>query len=167
MKTKCMIFSRLQVPPIMLEIENNLIDRLEKFNFLSLEISENLDWSSHTDKLSLNCNRTIGIFKRMRAHVPAQTLRTIYFSLFISHLDFQILAWGYSSDAIFRLQKRQCVSLAAVILWPTPTRYSQISLFWSFRISERLSPRLNLRRSTRVGAWNVMFLSEVRSEVWR
>ena len=27
-----------------------------------------------------------------------------------------------------------------------------------------LSPRLNLRRSTRVGAWNVMSLSEVRSK---
>ena len=25
-------------------------------------------------------------------------------------------------------------------------------------------PRLNLRRSTRVGAWNVMFLSEVRTD---
>ena len=56
MKTKYMIFSRpeLQVSPIMLEIENNVIDRVEKFNFLGLEISENLDWSSHTDKLSLN-----------------------------------------------------------------------------------------------------------------
>ena len=28
--------------------------------------------------------------------------------------------------------------------------------------TERLSPRLNLRRSTRSGAWNVMSLSEVR-----
>ena len=28
--------------------------------------------------------------------------------------------------------------------------------------TERLSPRLHLRGSTRVGAWNVMFLSEVR-----
>ena len=32
---------------------------------------------------------------------------------------------------------------------------------------ERLSPRLNLRGSTRVGAWNVMFLSEVRDECTR
>ena len=30
--------------------------------------------------------------------------------------------------------------------------------------TERLSPRLNLRRSTRVGAWNVMSLSEVRDK---
>ena len=29
---------------------------------------------------------------------------------------------------------------------------------------ERLSPRLNLRRSTRMGAWNVMSLSEVRDK---
>ena len=28
--------------------------------------------------------------------------------------------------------------------------------------TKRLSPRLNLRQSTRVGAWNVMSLSEVR-----
>ena len=126
MKTKYIIFSRpgLQAPPILLEIENNDIDRVEKSNFLGLEINENLDWSSHTDKLSLKLYKNIGVLKRLRAHLPVQTLRTIYFSLFISHLDFQILAWGYSSDAIFRLQKRQCVSLAAVILWPTPTRYS-------------------------------------------
>ena len=30
--------------------------------------------------------------------------------------------------------------------------------------TKRLSPRLNLRRSTRVGAWNVMFMSEVRDK---
>ena len=56
MKTKYMISSKpgLQVMPIMLEIENNIMDRVEKLNFLGLEISENLDWSSHTDKLSLN-----------------------------------------------------------------------------------------------------------------
>ena len=30
--------------------------------------------------------------------------------------------------------------------------------------TKRLSPRLNLRRSTRVGAWNVMSLSEVRDK---
>ena len=108
MKTKYIIFSRpgLQAPPILLEIENNDIDRVEKSNFLGLEINENLDWSSHTDKLSLKLYKNIGVLKRLRAHLPVQTLRTIYFSLFQSHLDFQILAWCYNSDSIFRLQEK-------------------------------------------------------------
>ncbi len=65
-----------------LMIDNVKIDRVRELNFLGLTINENLNWKSHINKIS---NKV---------------------SLILSHLNFDILVWGYECEHIIKLQKK-------------------------------------------------------------
>ena len=44
-----------------LKINDSEIERVQEFNFLGLTINENLDWSSHCNKIAYKTSRTLGI----------------------------------------------------------------------------------------------------------
>lgn len=44
--------------------------------------------------------------KNLKTYLPQRTLLTVYHSLLSSHLNYQLLSWGYDFDRIFKLQKR-------------------------------------------------------------
>ena len=89
-----------------LKIDNTPITRAEEFDFLGLRIQENLNWNAHLNKIGNKLSKVIGIFKRINKYVPMKGLLLIYNSLFLSHLNYSILSWGYSHDRIFLLQKK-------------------------------------------------------------
>ena len=43
---------------------------------------------------------------RLRSFLPKCVMRSIYFSIFHSHLSFQILAWGSEAACLYPLQKK-------------------------------------------------------------
>ena len=63
---------------------------------------DHLIFSIIRNKLS----NVVGIMKRIHKYVPTRTLLIMYNSLFLSHLNYSILAWGFSQGRIFLLQKR-------------------------------------------------------------
>ena len=46
------------------------------------------------------------MFKRLHKYIPASALLLIYNSLFYSYINYSILAWGFSCERIFLLQKK-------------------------------------------------------------
>ena len=88
-----------------LKINGTSISRTKEFDFLGLLINETLNWNSHMNKIGHKLSKTIGIFKRLHKLLPICTLLLMYNSLFLPHLNYSILAWGYSCDRIFKLQK--------------------------------------------------------------
>ena len=89
-----------------LKIDNISISRTEEFDFLGLRIQENLNWNPHMNKVSNKLSRVIGIFKRLHRFIPSKSLLLMYNSLFLSHLNYCILAWGFSCNRLFSLQKK-------------------------------------------------------------
>jgi hypothetical protein len=83
-----------------------IIKRVEEFNFLGLTVQENLSWKPHINKISLKISRTIGTLKRLQYSLPTATLKTIYNSLILPHLNFSVLAWGMSCPRLTLLQKK-------------------------------------------------------------
>ena len=51
-------------------------------------------------------SKVVGIFKKLKKFLPTRTLLLMYNSLFLSHLNYCILVWGFSCDRIFMLQKK-------------------------------------------------------------
>ena len=47
------------VPHLHLQINNNEISRVDTFNFLGLQINENLEWNTHIDHISQKISRII------------------------------------------------------------------------------------------------------------
>lgn len=109
-KTKYMIFhcttrfSRPSSPSIVLD--DTPIEQVHTFHFLGLTISETLSWKPHTDALSLKIAKYCGIFNKMKNYLPSNILRTLYFSLINSILNYCILSWGLETTRLFKLQKK-------------------------------------------------------------
>ena len=103
-----MVFSRSNwtPPSITLNINGINIDQVDKFNFLGLTISQDLSWKSHVCVISSKLSKTLGVMCRIKSFVPSYILTQIYFTMFHSHLNFQILAWGHEGSDLFLLQKR-------------------------------------------------------------
>ena len=110
-KTKYMIFRLPNSPvartPILeIKINNTLIEKVTKFDFLGLVISETLSWKEHANKISAKIAQTVGMLSRMKRYLDTTILRKIYNSLILSYLHYGILCWGFESHRLLKLQKR-------------------------------------------------------------
>ena len=86
-----------------------IIKRLKQvscLNFLGLTINESMNGSSHSAKIANKIYRTLGIMNRLKRYLPFSTLKLMYDSLILSHLQFGITCWGFEWNRIFKLQKR-------------------------------------------------------------
>ena len=54
------------VPPLHLQINTNEISRVDTFNFLGLQIHDNLKWNTHIDHISPKNSRIIGLFNQIK-----------------------------------------------------------------------------------------------------
>ena len=109
-KTKFMVFHKPQrnikncVPHI--TMNDISVERVAEFNFLGLNINEHLTWSTHASKIGNKISSSIGIINKLKHFLPQHILKTMYSSLVLSQLNYSILAWGFESSRIFKLQKK-------------------------------------------------------------
>ena len=110
-KTKFMIFHYHQriitgndIPRLM--INNTLVEQVTEFNFLGLTVNENMNWNSLTQKNANKISRTLGVMNRLKRYLTLSTMKLMYDSLILSHLQFGITNWGFEWDRISKLQKR-------------------------------------------------------------
>ena len=109
-KTKFMLFHPYKkgvsnLVPV-LKINQNEIERVDKFDFLGVTLDEHVNWKAHTDKLATKLSKYSGILNKLNNYLPPYILRTLYCSLVQSHLNYAILTWGYSCNRLEKLQKR-------------------------------------------------------------
>lgn len=107
-KSVFMIFhspkKKITIPKI--KIDNQEIKCVDSFNLLGITVNKHMTWKNHIDKISTKISRTIGILNRLKHFLPTHIKISIYNSLILSHLHFGILAWGYDSDKLLKLQKK-------------------------------------------------------------
>ena len=108
-KTKFMIFrnpaKRITDSPD-IKVHGEKIEQVKTFNLFGINIDENLKWRHHLDQISIKLSRCIGISHKLKHYVPFCTLKTMYFSLFMSHITYGILVWGNHAPRIVQLQKK-------------------------------------------------------------
>ena len=52
-------------------------ERVKDFNFLGITLDQNLNWSSHINKISIKISRAIGIMVRIKRYLPTYILKTL------------------------------------------------------------------------------------------
>ena len=110
-KTKYIIFhsthyAETNLPDLNLKIDNVAIERVRKFDFLGVTITDTLTWRDHTSKIANKISKSVGVMSRLKFMLHEDTLKLIYNSLVLPHLYFSILAWGFESERLIKLQKR-------------------------------------------------------------
>ena len=106
-KTKFMVFHKKNknVPQIDIRINGKLIEQVDDFCFLGLTIDSALDWSAHIRKISGKLNSAIGILNKLKYTAPEKMKVLVYNALFVSHINYCLLAWGYKIEALRPFQK--------------------------------------------------------------
>ncbi len=97
-----------------LTINGTTIERIghqqqEKYvKFLGINMDDNLSWSNHISILRSKLSRSIFALNRVKNLFPHDVLKSLYFSLIHSHINYGLLAWGNASSVkqIEILQKK-------------------------------------------------------------
>lgn len=112
-KTKFINFStqqaRLKLKPLVI-IDDQILEQTSTTKFLGLIIDEHLTWDAHINHVLKKISNGIFALYRMSKISSTQTLRTIYFSLIQSHIQFGIGIYGATTkanlDKILLVQKK-------------------------------------------------------------
>ena len=95
---------------IKLKINQFTIRESPKINYLGVLLDNKLSWKFHITELCKKLSRGIGLLYKMRKYCKSETLKSIYYSLFHSHLIYGLPVWGLAATSltnkIFMLQKR-------------------------------------------------------------
>ena len=67
-----------------------------------MHLQDTLEWDIHLNVIIKKLQRAIGLLSKIRHYVPKWLLRTIYFSLFNSHLIYGCEIWGQRETELFR-----------------------------------------------------------------
>ena len=95
---------------IVLELNHIKIFESNKIKYLGLILDSRLTWKAHISELSKKLSRSIGMLYKIRDYSSKTVLRSLYFSLFHSHLTYGLPVWGNADkkciDNIAKLQKK-------------------------------------------------------------
>ena len=81
------------------------------FDFLGITIDKHLTWKEHINVIANKISRTVAVINRLKNYIPENALLTIYNTLIITHLNYEILTWGFNSDRILKIQKKTVRSI--------------------------------------------------------
>ena len=77
--------------------------------YLGIKIDKNLNWKIHMNDLGSKLNRANALLAKLRYFANSEILRSTYFSIFHSHLNYVCIAWGltrFPQQKVSILQKK-------------------------------------------------------------
>ena len=107
-RAKLMIFYRKQrkIRDINISIDNVQIERVNTFNFLCIMLDESLTWTDHTNMVANTISRVTGVLHRLKNIFPKEIFLTLYNTLILSYINYELLVWGVKSSRIDVPQKK-------------------------------------------------------------
>ena len=111
-KTELVIFKHQRKKldsPIKIKLSRKRLYPSKSVKYLGIKIDENLNWKQHIHDIAIKLNRANALLSIIRNYVNKLTLRTIYFAIFDSHINYANLIWGqnlHSLSRIIILQKK-------------------------------------------------------------
>ena len=75
--------------------------------YLGVKIDENLNWKDHIHDIATRLNRANALLFKIRNYVNFNTLKSIYFAIFDSHINYTNLIWGQNVHSAFRIATLQ------------------------------------------------------------
>ena len=82
--------------------------------YLGVLLHEHLNWQPHIDSLVTKLSRAAGLLSKIRYYVPKYLLRTIYFSIFNSHMIYTCQIWGQNKCKIKKISELQDKSIRII-----------------------------------------------------
>ena len=81
-------------------------------------LQDTLEWNLYLNILNLKLNRAIGLLCKIRHYVPKFLLKTLYYTIFHSHLIYACQIWGQSQSILNKIQPLQDKALRIINFKP-------------------------------------------------
>lgn len=111
-KTKHMIISNIKNINITIKYGNECIERVNHFKYLGVELDDKLNWNEHIKNVINKTSMMAGLLKRITKVCPISYLKTIYNSLFNSHIIYGCIIWACASKT--KIKKVQTIQNRAI-----------------------------------------------------
>ena len=89
--------------PIKIKFNHKGLYPSKSVKYLGIKIYENLNWKQHIHVIAIKLNRADALLFTTRNYVNKHILRTIYFAIFDSHINYANLIWGQNLHALSRI----------------------------------------------------------------
>ena len=127
-KTEFIVFRPQKVlnEKFTLRLNQTTIKESTKIKYLGILLDKNLSWNFHITELCKKLSCAVGMMYKMKNLCSTATLRSIYYSLFHSHLSYGIPVWGLAKTSLTQkvtlLQKKaiRVVAKADYLAHTTP-----------------------------------------------
>ena len=93
---------------IKLKLDRQRLHSSNNVKYLGINIDENLYWKHHINEVSTKLIRANAVLFKIRNYVNPKILKSIYFAMFESHLNYSSLVWAQnpgSTKHLIILQK--------------------------------------------------------------
>ena len=124
-KTKCMLLhSSRRIPTSALEVQlsGRTIDRIQRYEFLGVTITDTLSWSDHIDEVCSKASRGLSLLQRLAWFLPRSALVCYYNAYVLPHLITQI-SYSYRDITI-------AYSTMGIVQYHTVRRYMLGYTIW-------------------------------------
>jgi Reverse transcriptase (RNA-dependent DNA polymerase)/Endonuclease/Exonuclease/phosphatase family len=105
-KTNFMLFSsphkKIDFPYSISVTEGLDIKRVSTFKYLGLHLDESLKWNEHLRHLEKKLSSTNGLLWKLRYFLPQHAKRTVFDSLFQSHVYYLVPIWGLVNCSLLK-----------------------------------------------------------------
>src|SRR6218665_3839237 len=95
---------------ITLTIDGIKITQVGSVKFLGVMVDEHLNWKTHINNIRKKIAKNIGILSKVAYLLPANVLKSLYYTLIYSYLAYCNVCWAStyptSLDGLLKLQKR-------------------------------------------------------------
>ena len=109
-KSKLLIFKskqrKLDNDNISIKLNGIKLVPSEHVKYLGVYLDNNLSWSTHVTQLSKKLSRANGVLSKLRYFVPKETLISVYYSIFYSHIIYANPVWSLTTQKILILLPR-------------------------------------------------------------
>ena len=129
-KTHYLIFKKkniLDTPNLQIKFGDHILCKQQQTKFLGLIIQDNLKWNSHINYVTQKINQCIPTFFGLRHLLNLSQLRTIYYALIYSRINYGIEIYGKTSKKLIStLQSSQNKIIKIILKIPITTPTTQI-----------------------------------------
>ena len=107
-KTEFLIFRppKKKFQRVTLLLNQKTIFESNKIKYLGLILDNKLSWKHHISELSKKLSRSIGIICKIKPFCSRNVLKSLFYSLFNSHLSYGLSTWG-GNISVTQIQKLQ------------------------------------------------------------
>lgn len=98
-KTSIVLFrtsNRMVPDSVQITVNDIPLNTSNTTKYLGLILDEHLSWKFHIEEMCLKLSKVVGVLRKLSYIVPAHFLRTVYYSIFHSHITYCSLLWGSS-----------------------------------------------------------------------